>query len=103
MADPLSPNLALAAATAVGGALRSAPAGPSSADSIFGTNQAFDNSGWNVSFGSSKIDSQAEKSTSQNADSTATRGGDLTQYLPYAVLIIGAIVAIKIFQNGAKN
>lgn len=98
MAD-FNPNLALAAATAVGGALKGAPAGPSSADSIFGTNQAFDNSGWNVSFGSSKIDSQAEKSTNQNADGSAARGGDLTQYLPYAVLIIGALVAIKVFKK----
>jgi len=91
--------LATAVGSALGGAMRGGTAGPSSADSIFGTNQAFDNSGWNVAFGGSKVDSDAEKSTSQGADATATRGGDLTQYLPYAVLIIGAIVAIKVLKK----
>lgn len=52
--------------------------GPSAASS---TNE----SGWNVSFGSGGV----------NAGSA----GDLAQYLPYAVLIVGAIIAIRYLKN----
>lgn len=78
--------------SAIGGAMGGS-AGPSSADAIFSTNLDFDNSGWNVAFGGSKVDSTSEKTTSQSSDGSTSK--DMSSYLPYAILFVGALVAIK--------
>lgn len=43
-----------------------------------------DSSGWNVNFGAGRIDSQYDKK-----DGSA---GQMDQYLPYAVLFVGAMI-----------
>lgn len=48
---------------------------------------SFDSSGWNVNFGSGRIDSQMEKTTTP-----AGALGQLDNYLPYAVLFVGAMI-----------
>lgn len=74
----------------------------SSSDAIFSTNAGFDNSGWNVTFGSnSAIDAPSEKTANQGAD---LKGGSssksvLELYLPYAVLLVGALIAYKAFKK----
>lgn len=45
----------------------------------------FDSSGWNVNFGSGRIDSEMEKSLDKGL-------GQLDAYLPYAVLFVGAMI-----------
>ena len=46
----------------------------------------FDSSGWNVNFGSGRIDSQMEKTQSTKA------AGALDEYMPYAVLFVGVMI-----------
>lgn len=50
-------------------------AGPSNA----GSNSGFDNSGWNVNFGSGKIND----------------GGDMGQYLPYVAIAAALLIAFR--------
>lgn len=79
-----------------GGLGGSAAPATSAADSVFSTNLGFDNSGWNISFGQSSIAADVEKSTEQGADlAGATSVSSLNQYLPYAMLFIGALIAWK--------
>lgn len=87
-----------AASTIAGSVLKPAGAAPSSANSIFGTNLAFDNSGWNVSFGNnSGISADVKKTTDQGG---ATQGtNNLQSYLPYVLIFVGAAVAIKYFKK----
>jgi len=83
-----------AASTVLGTALKPAGAGPSSADSVFSTNLAFDNSGWNVSLGdNSGIDSTASKTTDQGGATGGAKG--FTGYLPWGILFVGALIAFK--------
>lgn len=101
MSDPLSG--VFGGASLFGGGLGgdSAPSN-SSSDAIFSTNLGFDNSGWNVTFGSSSaIDAPSDKTANQGAD---LRGGSsvksaLEVYLPYAVLLVGAVVAYRAFKK----
>lgn len=87
-----------AASTVLGGALgASRQAGPSSADSIFSTNVAFDNSGWNLAFKGSTLDATNEKQLSQGGASGLS--GNLNTYLPYALLFVGALIAYKAFKK----
>lgn len=70
--------------------------GGSSADSMFGTSLGFDNSGWNVAFSGATIDSTASKTTSQGgAQKTGPDQQILGSNFSYAVLIVGAVVALK--------
>lgn len=46
----------------------------------------FDSSGWNVNFGSGRIDSEMQKSLDKALP------GQLDAYLPYAVLFVGAMI-----------
>ena len=67
----------------------SAPSGPSQA---YGKSDAiFDNSGWNVSFGSGAITSTSDKTNSST--------GEMDNYLPYFALAIGAIVLWRMTRN----
>jgi hypothetical protein len=89
-------GLGVAALGAVGSI--SKPAGPSSADSVFSTNLGFDNSGWNVSFGNNApITSTSDKTTSQGG--AGGLSGNIQTYLPYAILFVAAIVALKVFKK----
>lgn len=87
----------MAGASALGSALATPAAGPSSADSVFGTNLKFNNSGWNVTFGGGDIDS--------NATDAADFGGatgqsqSLDKYLPYGILFVGALIAWKMLKK----
>jgi hypothetical protein len=84
----------LNAGSSVLSAVKPSAAGPSSADSVFGTNLGFDNSGWNVSFGNnSPITAPSEKTTSQGGPSGLT--GNLKTYLPYVLVFAGALIALK--------
>lgn len=92
----------LAAAAIQGGssAAKAAPAGPSSADAVFGggMNWGFDNSGWNVAFSGSEIDSTAHKTLDQAAGTPGGLSGlmgQADQYLPYAIIFIVGLVAWK--------
>ncbi len=79
-----------------GGLGGDATAAPSAADSVFSTNLGFDNSGWNIAFGQSSIAADVKKSTEQGGDlQGATSASSLSQYLPYAMLFIGALIAWK--------
>lgn len=73
---------------------------PSASDSVFSTNVGFDNSGWNVAFGNAGIDADVKKSTDQGSDlKGATSSNALSDYLPYAMLFIGALVAWKMLKK----
>ena len=82
--------------SALGGVL-GGTAGPSSADAVFGTNLQFDNSGWNVAFGNSSASSQSDKTTSQGGASGLS--GNISSYLPWALLFVGGLVAYKMFKK----
>lgn len=89
-------GVASAFAGGLGQSMGTAPAGPSSAA---GRSEAvFDNSGWNVSFGAGNIDSTSEKSTSTGAGSL---GGQMTDYLPYFVAAVGAIILWRMSRKKA--
>lgn len=86
-----------AGSSVLGSALKPSSGGPSSADSIFGTNLAFDNSGWNVSLGdNSGIRADVDKTNEQGGTSGSPSG--IQDYLPYFMLLLGAVVAIKMFK-----
>lgn len=90
----------MAGSTLLGGAMRGSPAGPSSANSMFATELVFDNSGWNVAYGGSKIDSEASKSTSQGGVSGM---GEMSSYLPFFAVAVGAVVLWKITKSKASK
>lgn len=74
----------------------------SSSDAIFGTNIGFDNSGWTISFGdNSAIDAPVEKTANQGTDAAGGSGrqSSLNDYLPYAILFVGALIAFKAFKK----
>lgn len=87
----------MAGASALGSAMATPAAGPSSADSVFGTNLKFNNSGWNVNFGAGAIDSTA--SDSADFGGATGKAQQLDKYLPYAILFVGALVAWKAFKK----
>lgn len=68
--------------------------GPSSANSVFSTNLVFDNSGWNVAFSGSKVDSAASKTNDLSAPTQDYGGGiqDYYGYLPYVAIAAGFLV-----------
>lgn len=90
----------MAGSSVLGSALKSGGgnAGPSSANSMFATELVFDNSGWNVAFGGSKIDSEASKSTEQGG-ATGGMAGDLQSYFPFFAVAIAAVVVWKIAKS----
>lgn len=53
----------------------------------------FDSSGWNVNFGAGRIDSKYDKKDSQAAQ--------MDEYLPYAVLFVGAMVVWRMTKKSA--
>lgn len=75
------------------------------------TEAVFDNSGWNVSFGNSRITSDAEKSTSlRGADGSGSGlsagglGGMLSSVSPEVLLLVaGGILAIVIVMKKRKG
>lgn len=82
-------------ASLLGGAAGSStPAGPSSADAVFSNSFAFDNSGWNVAFDSAKVDSTAEKTTSQGGASGAADPSQSA--MKYGVIILALLIAWKL-------
>jgi len=87
-----------AAAGKAAEAAKATPAGPSGADGVFGgSNFAFDNSGWNVSFPGSKITSTSEKSTDQSAGTGVGTGTDpATDYVKYGLILVAMVVLWKI-------
>ena len=93
----MDPQLIMAGASIVGKVLTPTSAGPSSADSIFSTNLGFDNSGWNVNFGSGSQSSVADKTTSQGGAGGVS--GNLSTYLPYALIFMGGLIAWKMLKK----
>ncbi len=93
----MDPVLVNAGANVLGKVLAPSPAGPSSADSVFSTNLGFDNSGWNVNFGSGTQSSVADKTSSQGGAGGVS--GNLNSYLPWAIVLVGALVAYKMFKK----
>lgn len=86
----------MAGSNVLGRALSPGNSGPSSANSVFGTNLAFDNSGWNVALGGSKVDSTATKADPQSTGGVA----DPSQvYIRYAFLFLGAVLAWKVLKK----
>lgn len=92
--DPVTIGAAASVASAV---LTPKPAGPSSADAIFSTNLGFDNSGWNVAFPGSTIKSASDKTSSQGG--AGGLSGNMSTYLPYALIFVGALVAWKMLKT----
>lgn len=82
-----------AGSSVLGAALSPKAAGPSSADSVFSTNLAFDNSGWNVAFPGATVTSTSDKTTSQGG--AGGLSGNLQSYMPYALIFVGALIAWK--------
>jgi hypothetical protein len=93
----VDPVLVNAGANIIGKALTPSPAGPSSADSVFSTNLGFDNSGWNVNFGSGSQTATTDKTNSQGGAGGVS--GNLNSYLPWAIIFVGALVAYKMFKK----
>ncbi len=83
-------------AALAGAALSAAAGGPSSAQAGSSGNlsgASFD-SPWNITFGdNSDLTAPYSKTTD------ALGMGKLTQYLPFAVLAVGAIVAVRVFRR----
>lgn len=81
-ASVANPWLGIASGFASGlGSSMNRSGGPSSA---YGqTESVFDNSGWNVNFGSGGISSTSDKTTGTGA---------MGQYLPYFIAAVGAII-----------
>lgn len=77
------------------GSAMAGSAPPSSADAIFGTNLNFDNSGWNVAFPGSTIDSKSDKTTSQSTPGSTGSKQATNDMLMWALLFVGALVAFK--------
>lgn len=78
--------------SALGGAMSSPPT-TSTADSVFSTNSDFDNSGWNVNFGSGSINSTSSKANSQGGASGLS--GNLSTYLPWILAFVGSLLVWK--------
>lgn len=77
--------------SAIGGAAKAAPAGPSNAESLGSIGGAmFDNSGWNVSFGDA---------SPITAERTQTEKGQFSEYLPYIVVGAVFLVAWRYFKK----
>lgn len=96
--DPVLTTAAInAGSNVLGAALSPKSAGPSSADSVFSTNLGFDNSGWNISFGSGDISAAQDKTTSQGG--AGGLSGNLQTYLPYALIFVGALLALKMIKK----
>lgn len=88
-------GLGIAGLNAVGGITK--PAGPSSADAVFSTNLGFDNSGWNIAFPDSVINSTSDKTSSQGGAGGAS--GILQGYLPWAMVFVGGLIAWKMLKK----
>ena len=87
-----------AGASVLGSAMQTPAAGPSSADSVFGTNLKFNNSGWNVTFGGGSITSDATDSADfGNAGNSGV--SSMSNYLPWALLFVGSLFAWKILKT----
>lgn len=86
-------DLLSAGASFLGSMMAPSPA-VSSANSVFSTNQAFDNSGMNVSFGSSSSISSANNKTASQGGATGA-SGNLNTYYPYIILLIGGLIAMR--------
>lgn len=69
--------------------------GGTGANSLFGTSLGFDNSGWNVAFGGSKITSSASKSLTQGGAQNSAPKVPAGSTFDYALLFVGALVAVK--------
>lgn len=71
--------------------------GMNSADSLFGTSLGFDNSGWNVAYPGAKVTSKATKTLQQGGaqSSGPAMPAFMGSNFSYAVLALGAVVAIK--------
>jgi len=76
----------------VGAVASAPPAGPSSAVGGTQGGAKFDNSGWNVTFGSGGIDSRRDETAPANIGQ-ATAG--LMQYAPHIALAVVAVLVIK--------
>lgn len=98
--------LAAAAMNSASNAAKTAPAGPSGADGVFGgSNFAFDNSGWNVSFPGSTISSSATKSTDQSAGTgvgAASGVGSEIDYIKYGLVLVALVALWKISKSKKK-
>lgn len=72
-------------------------AGGTSADAQFSNSLGFNNSGWNVAFPDAAINSTAKTTTKQGGaqESGAKEPSVLGSEFSYAVLIIGAVLALK--------
>lgn len=89
LAGSAAVNPWIGVASAFAGGLGKGMGSPAAPSSAVGRSEAvFDNSGWNVNFGSGDIDSNAEKSTSTGAGDM----GNMTDYVPYFMAAVGAII-----------
>ena len=82
------------------------PAGPSSADSMFGSVLSnFDSSGWMVNFGdgveqvSENAHAAPTLTPAQSVAATLPGLGSITAYMPYIVLFVGAALLIKVWKQ----
>lgn len=107
MADPTGAVLAgasaanpwIGVASSFAGGLGKGLGTPAAPSSAAGRSEAvFDNSGWNVTFGTGNIDSTSEKSTSTGAGSL---GGTMTDYLPYFAVAVGAVILWRMTKKRA--
>lgn len=86
-----------AGSNVLGKALSPSSAGPSSADSVFSTNLAFDNSGWNVALHGSDISAAVDKTASQGG--AGGLSGNMQSYFPYALIFVGGLIAWKMIKK----
>jgi len=89
LAGATAANPWIGVASAFAGGLGQGVGSPAAPSNAVGRSEAvFDNSGWNVNFGSGDVSSTAEKTTSTGAGSM----GNMTDYLPYFAAAVGAII-----------
>lgn len=88
----MDPNLILAGASVLGRGLQTVPAGPSSAVNAGQFSYPFDNSGWNVNFGSGTI-------TSDRTQEAASPSGEVMKWIPIAAAAVGVVLLWKLVKR----
>lgn len=83
--DPMTIAALMQGAGVLAGGLKA----PAAAPAMSTASGVFDNSGWNVNFGSGSITSQQDKQTGSNS----------SEWLILAMVLVGGLVVLKVFKK----
>ncbi len=98
LAGAAAANPWIGVASSFAGGLGQGMGSPAAPSSAVGRSEAvFDNSGWNVNFGEGALSSTSDKTTSTGAGGM----GNMTDYVPYFVAAVGAIILWRMSRKKA--